>query len=112
MQEIKNGIDRTHLKDIASIRKGQSITSSECKEGNVKVVAGGTNYACLHNQANRGANVITISASGANAGYVNFWDEPIFASDCTTVVGRNDIETLFIYNVIIYNPNQSLYLGL
>lgn len=108
--EIQSKYEVLRLKDIASIRKGQSITSSECKEGNVKVVAGGTNYACLHNQANRGANVITISASGANAGYVNFWDEPIFASDCTTVVGRNDIETLFIYNYLKKIQNQIFYL--
>lgn len=108
--EIQSKYELLKLKDVASIRKGQSITASECKEGNVKVVAGGVNYACLHNQANRDANVITISASGANAGFVNFWKEPIFASDCTTIVGKNDIATLFIYNYLKGIQNQIYYL--
>lgn len=108
--EIKSKYELLKLKEIASIRKGQSITASECKEGNIKVVAGGINYACLHNQANRNANVITISASGANAGFVNFWDEPIFASDCTTIIGCNDIETLFIYNYLKGIQEQIYYL--
>lgn len=108
--EVQSKFELLRLKDIASIRKGQSITASECKEGDIKVVAGGINYACLHNQANRDANVITISASGANAGFVNFWNEPIFASDCTTIVGCNDIATLFIFNYLKRIQEQIYYL--
>lgn len=94
--EVQSKYELLKLKDIAFIQKGQSITSAECKEGNIKVVAGGINFAGYHNEANREANVITISASGANAGFVNLWKEPIFASDCTTVIGKSDIETFFI----------------
>ena len=36
--------------------------------------------------SNRPANVITVSGSGANAGFVNFWPIPIFASDCSTIL--------------------------
>ena len=36
--------------------------------------------------------------SGANAGYINFWREPIFASDCTTIRGKDDADTLMILN--------------
>ena len=31
---------------------------------------------------------ISISASGANAGFVNYWNEPIFAADCNTIVAH------------------------
>ena len=98
------------LGSFAEIAKGKSITKSEAKEGNIKVVAGGVDYAYLHNVANREANTITISASGANAGFVNFWKEPIFASDCTTVRGRNEIETLFLYNFLQSIQDQIYYL--
>lgn len=98
------------LGSFAEIAKGKSITKAEAREGNVKVVAGGMDYAYMHNVANREANTITISASGANAGFVNFWEEPIFASDCTTVRGRNDIETLFLYNFLQSIQSQIFYL--
>jgi hypothetical protein len=98
------------LGTIAEVLKGKSITKAQTIEGNIKVVAGGTNYAYLHNVANRKANTITISASGANAGFVNFWSEPIFASDCTTVRGKSDIETLFLYNFLHSIQDQIYYL--
>ena len=90
----------------AVVVKGQSITSAQTKKGNIKVVAGGIDYAYLHNEANRLANTITISASGANAGFVNLWKEPIFASDCITVRGKNDLHTFFLYNFLLSIQDQ------
>ena len=98
------------LGTIAEVLKGKSITKAEAIEGNVKVVAGGTDFAYMHNVANRAANTITISASGANAGFVNFWEEPIFASDCTTVRGKSDLETMFIYNFLQSIQDQIYFL--
>ena len=89
------------LGKVAIIKKGKSITTTQRKEGNIKVVAGGRDYAYLHNEANRTADVITISASGAYAGFVNYWDEPIFASDCNTVQGDDKMQTLFLYNYLV-----------
>ena len=87
------------IKGIA-IKKGKSITKKETKEGVIKVVAGGINYAYLHNEANRPENTITISASGANAGFVNFWQEEIFASDCTTINLDSDISIRFVFYIL------------
>lgn len=108
--EIKSKWPLVKLGDIAEVLKGKSITSAQTKEGNIKVIAGGTDYAYLHSEANRPANTITISASGANAGFVNFWSEPIFASDCTTVRGKNDLHTFFLYNFLLSIQNQIFYL--
>ena len=74
------------------------------------MVAGGVDFAYLHNQSNRPANTITISASGANAGFVNYWEEPIFASDCSTVRGKNDIHTLYLYYLLFSIQDQIYYL--
>ena len=95
--EFKSKYPLAKLEQIASLQKGQSITSKNIIKGTIKVVAGGTNFAYFHNESNRPANVITISASGANAGYVNFWKEPIFASDCTTILTDNDFTTKYIF---------------
>ncbi|MEO1927808.1 MAG: restriction endonuclease subunit S [Nautiliaceae bacterium] len=85
------------LEKIAEIKKGSSITEKDTKKGDIPVVAGGIKEAYYHNIANRPKNIITISASGANAGYVNFWDREIFASDCITLYNRNYFTTKFLF---------------
>lgn len=107
---IVSKYDLVNLGDIAEVLKGKSITLAQAKDGDIKVVAGGTNFAYMHNEANRPANTITISASGANAGYVNYWDEPIFASDCTTVRGKNDVHTKYLYRFLFSIQDQIYYL--
>lgn len=88
------------LGKIAVIRKGSSITKKKAIPGLYKVVAGGMKHAYTHNLSNRPANTITVSASGASAGFVNFWSEPIFASDCTTVRGENDEKTEYLFHLL------------
>ena len=95
-REIPDGWEVKKLGDYAEIKRGDLITAKETLEGNIKVVAAGINYSYLHSKSNREKNTITISGSGANAGHINFWREPIFASDCTTVRGKNDIDTIMI----------------
>jgi type I restriction-modification system DNA methylase subunit len=104
--EIKSKYPLVKLGDVAEVIKGKSITQKQTSAGNIKVVAGGVDYAYLHNEYNREENTITISASGANAGFVNFWREKIFASDCTTIRGKSEIETLFIYNYLQFIQNK------
>ena len=99
---ISSKFDTQKLGNIENIiiQKGSTITANEAVEGGIKVVAGGLNYAYLHNKANREQNTITISASGANAGYVNFWKEPIYASDCTTIYSKNENFIFYIYTIL------------
>ncbi|MCQ2957857.1 MAG: restriction endonuclease subunit S, partial [Candidatus Gastranaerophilales bacterium] len=91
-----------------NFEKGKSITKEKTKTGDIPVVAGGIDFAYTHNESNRKANVITISASGANAGFVNFWTQPIWASDCSTVVSNNenDVKIKYIYEYLKHNQEQ------
>jgi type I restriction enzyme S subunit len=73
------------LGKIAEIKKGQLITEKHAIVGTIPVIAGGRTPAYFHNRANRTGKTITVSASGANAGFVAFHDVPIFASDCSTI---------------------------
>ena len=85
------------LGDIVSINKGQLITEKDAQDGTIPVIAGGKKPSYYHSFSNRQGKTITISASGANAGYVGFYTEPIFASDCSTI-GENDRYSIeFIY---------------
>jgi type I restriction enzyme M protein len=101
-KDIWGTVNLKYLSEIAEIQKGTSITEAKVKKGTVPVVAGGQSSAYSHNKANRQANTITISASGAYAGYVNYWTQEIFASDCTTVISKNEdiVPTKVIYEFL------------
>ena len=89
------------LSDIAKIAKGKSITKQQTKQGAIPVIAGGRKPAYFHNQANRKGVTITISGSGAGAGYVNFYDVPIYASDCVTIqTCDSETNILFLYALL------------
>lgn len=87
------------LREVCIIQKGTSITKSQTKEGNIPVIAGGKEPAYFHNEANRMGKTITVSSSGAYAGFINYFKMPIFASDCTTIQSANEnkLDTDFLY---------------
>ncbi len=70
---IPQGWEVTRLGDLVGIRKGKNITKDTIREGSVPVIAGGLTPAYFHDTANTQSPVITISASGANAGFVNLY---------------------------------------
>lgn len=85
------------LGDLVAIRRGQSITRSTISSGNVPVVAGGLKPAYYHNESNTSKPVITISASGANAGYVEFYGVNVWASDCSVIDSRSTNFPHYLY---------------
>ena len=96
-REIPEGWEVKTIGTFADVKRGSTITKAQTVEGNIKVVAAATDYSFMHNEPNRSAYVITVSASGANAGFINFWREPIYASDCSTIQCKDVVETLYCY---------------
>ena len=88
------------LGDVVEIIKGELITEKAAIPGNIPVIAGGKKPAYFHNRANRAGKTITISGSGASAGYVSFFEMPIFASDCSTIREGPSYVIQFIYFVL------------
>jgi restriction endonuclease S subunit len=95
------------LGKVAIVRKGETITNKTVKPGSIPVVAGGMKAAYFHDASNRKGQSLTISASGANAGFVNSWDIPIWASDCTTiqVAEKTDLIFEFIHMYLLANQD-------
>ena len=87
------------------IQNGAMLNSTEYKAGNIPVIAGGKQPAGYHSSSNRLANTITISASGANAGYISFYKGPIFASDCSTINEQKGISIEFLYYCLLLRQN-------
>lgn len=84
--KIEGGIYKNKkLRELATVNKGQSITSSNVLEGEFPVIAGGKTSPYSHNVYNYDGKTITVSASGAYSGYVWYHNQPIFASDCAVI---------------------------
>lgn len=96
----------SELGTIVNIQRGSMLKSSEYQFGSIPVIAGGITPAGFHNVANRNGRTITISASGANAGYISYYKEPIFATDCSTISESNDYFIDFIYYVLLLKQND------
>lgn len=95
------------LKDIAYVSKGKSLSSKNVLEGNYPVIAGGKTSPYNHN-AYTHEKVITVSASGANAGFVSFHPYKIWASDCSVIRPNEDSDILFIY-YLLENIQEKIY---
>lgn len=92
--------------EAIEIQSGSMLSSNEYKAGNIPVIAGGKQPAGYHSSSNRLANTITISASGANAGYVSFYKESIFASDCSTINEQKGVSVEFLYYCLLLRQNE------
>ena len=96
------------LGEICPMERGEMLTSDNYLQGNISVIAGGKEPAGFHSYANRQKNTITISCSGASAGFVAFHDVPIFATDCFTISESNAYNVWFIYHVLT-NLQEKIY---
>ncbi|KXV70444.1 hypothetical protein AD951_02890 [Acetobacter malorum] len=93
------------LKDIALIKKGQALSSKDLMRGDYPVIAGGKTSPYKHKNFTH-ENVITVSASGAYAGYVSFHSYKIWASDCSVITSRSGNSISFIYFWLSYLQNK------
>lgn len=104
--EDKTKWSMAKLETVCNIEKGTSITKTKVSEGKIPVIAGGQQPAYYHNHSNREGKTITISASGAYAGFVNYFDFPIFASDCTTIKSKDENKLLSEFIFFILKSKQ------
>lgn len=94
---VPEGWAKGVLEDVAVFKRGEIITKSQVKEGNVPVVAGGLEPAYYHDKANAVAPVITVSGSGANAGFTRLYNIDVFASDCSFADSETTSYLYFVY---------------
>ncbi|WP_418241245.1 restriction endonuclease subunit S [Ellagibacter isourolithinifaciens] len=92
--------ERGELGSVVEFRRGKTITRKETVEGGVPVVAGGLEPAYYHNAANTGSPVITVSGSGANAGFCRLYVTKVWASDCSFADANMTEDLIFVYLTI------------
>lgn len=97
---IPEGWKKGHIVDIGEFKRGKTITKDQTIPGLVPVVAGGLEPAYYHNTANTKSPVITVSGSGANAGFTRLYNEKVWASDCSFLDASKCKNLFFIYCVL------------
>jgi type I restriction enzyme S subunit len=108
--EIPQGWEVTTLGDLVGIRKGKNITKDLIRDGSVPVVAGGIAPAYFHDTPNTQSPTITISASGANAGFVRLYHVNVWASDCSFIDLSATPHVLYFYLWLDYRRATVMHL--
>jgi len=103
---VPKGWEICSLGDCFLIRKGKNITKNEVLAGAIPVVAAGLGPSCFHNVANAKGPVVTISASGANAGVVRLYAGDIWASDCSYISGDITDKLFYVYCLLKQRQNE------
>lgn len=112
-QHCPNGVEYKKLGEVCSFQRGKTITAKETFGGTIPVIAGGKKPAYYHNVANRTGKSIVVAGSGAYAGYVTYWEQPIFVSDAFTITPSDvlDIKYLFYFLKNIQGKIHSMKKG-
>lgn len=105
--KIPEGWEIVRLGDKIAVFKGKNITKDTAINGVVPVVAGGLGPAYFHSTANAKGPVATVSASGANAGYINLYYEDIWTSDCS-FINRDSTPFVYFYYLLLKRRQEEV----
>lgn len=95
------------LGDICTHSNGKPITGEEkLKGGEYCVMGGGMDYNGSYTQYNREGETISISKSGASAGFVKYHNIKYWAGDCFTIVPNdNNLVIKYLYYYLSLNAS-------
>ncbi len=103
---VNNG--NKYVGDYITPKRGKSLLSKNAILGDVPVVAGGLEPSTYHNISNTNAPVVTISASGANAGFVNLWHIPVWSSD-SSFIDYNMTSYVYFWYVLLKKRQKEIF---
>lgn len=104
--EYKDGEQK--IGDYITPQRGKNLLSKNFVDGPYPVVAGGLEAAGYHNKANTTSPVLTISSSGANAGYVRLWMDDVWSSDSSYIDSRMT-QNVFFWYVLLKLRQQEIF---
>lgn len=94
---------------VTEMQRGKTITAKSANEGSIPVISGGQKPAYYHNESNRDGKTITVAGSGAYAGYIMYWEEPIFVSDAFSIkTDESLLQIKYVYHFLLQNQ-QKIY---
>ena len=94
--------------DYITPKRGKNLLTKNAIPGEIPVVAGGLEPSTYHNQSNTKAPVLTISASGANAGYINLWHTDVWSSD-SSYIDTSMTSNVYFWYVMLKLRQQEIF---
>lgn len=94
------------LGEVTIMKRGKYITRNDTSPGDVPVILGGQEPAYYCDKANHTGPCVVISRSGASAGFVSYWAQPIFVTDGFLFEANEQSNIRYVYYCL--KANQSL----
>lgn len=92
---------------VTEMQRGKTITAKSANEGMIPVISGGQKPAYYHSESNRDGKTITVAGSGAYAGYIMYWEEPIFVSDAFSIkTDESLLQIKYVYHFLLQNQKK------
>jgi len=104
--DITNGY--CTIGDYITPKRGKSLLSKNAIFGDIPVIAGGLEPSTYHNVANTQSPILTISASGANAGYVSLWNVPVWSSD-SSFIDSTMTDDVYFWYVLLKKRQKEIF---
>ena len=102
--EMVNGLPKgwkiNSLKEICEFKRGRNITSAEMCDGVIQVISAGIIPSGYHDKANVHGVSVTMSSSGANAGYISIHYDDIWAADCSYISEKETEDIYYVYELL------------
>ncbi|EAA25951.1 restriction endonuclease subunit S [Rickettsia sibirica] len=111
INKLKSNILSLEHKEYTTLivgKKGKMININTAIKGDIPVIASGRVSPYSHNQYNFNGNIITISSSGAYAGYIWYHNSPMWTSDCNVIYSINEKLLLTKYLYYILKSQQNI----
>lgn len=111
LQRLLNGapVEWKPLGEVATLQRGKTITRKSSVEGDYPVISGGQQPAYYIDQFNRTGETITVAGSGAYAGFLMYWKEPIFVSDAFSIKPKQENILLRYIYYFLLNIQDKIY---
>lgn len=99
--------EKMYLLDVADVFRGKFITQKTSKSGNIPVIMGGQEPAYYIDESNHEGEIVVVARSGVSAGFVSYWNQPIFVTDGFGFEAKKEFATpKYLYYVLKNKENE------
>jgi type I restriction enzyme S subunit len=95
--------------EVCNFKNGKGIKKDTLIEGEYPVIGGGQKPMGFHNEYNANENTILCSSSGAYAGFISKYNKKVWASDCFSIIPKDNlIDNTYLY-YLLKNMQDKIY---
>jgi type I restriction enzyme S subunit len=99
--QYEEGVVVKTLGEVCNFKNGKGIKKDTLIEGEYPVIGGGQKPMGVHNEYNADEHTILCSSSGAYAGFISKYDKKVWASDCFSIMPKNNsINNTYLYYLL------------